>query len=374
MPDRTLSRRDVTVLKGIGILLIFLHNYLHWEPQMGIENEFRFERSHFIHFLHHAFAGPLDLFRYGFAYFGHFGVQLFVLTSGYGLFLSAQAKGNMKFSVGYLMPKLIKIFSLLVVGTACILAVQYLRGGPTMGYKNFIMIIFGRMTSWWNFSYDTIFNFSGPFWFFGLIIQLYVIFPFLGQAVNRWPLRTNLIFWTVTLLVPMALFPVSLAHNVPLMALFIGQLPVFLMGILLAKYGYRPNIGLVSASLLLFALGQYYPLFYTTTFASIAYLMIAAYFALKRVRLPGRATVGNVLEKLGAISMTVFVLNGPLRSLPLFRNAAGDLLTERILIFIPILIAVSIPLAFLYRKLNALLVMLYGKAMALTARPSAAAS
>lgn len=372
MPTRTLSRRDVTVLKGIGILLIFLHNYFHWEPRMGIENEFRFEQAHFIHFLDHAFSGPLDLLRYGLAYFGHFGVQLFVLTSGYGLYLSSQAKGNMKFSLGYLMPKLIKIFSLLVVGTACILAVQYLKGGPTMGYKNFIMIIIGRMTSWWNFSYDTIFSFSGPFWFFGLIVQLYVIFPFLGQAVQRWPLRTSLLFWSASLLVPMALYPVSLAYNIPLMALFVGQLPVFLMGIMLAKYGYRPNVGLLAASLLFFALGQYYTLFYTTTFPSIAYLMMAAYFGLKKVRLPLRTPIGDLLEKLGVISMTVFVLNGPLRSLPLFRNAAGDLLTERILIFIPILIAVSIPLAFLYKKLNALLAMLYGKAVVLLARPSTA--
>ncbi len=102
-----LSRRDVSILKGAGILMIFLHNYLHWERGMGIENEFAFTASGFKAYLDHAFDGPLAFFRYSFAYFGHFGVQLFVLTSGYGLAVSARSKRKESY-LGYLVPKLIK--------------------------------------------------------------------------------------------------------------------------------------------------------------------------------------------------------------------------------------------------------------------------
>jgi len=373
MEAKTLTRKDVTILKGIGILFIFLHNYFHWTPGLGIENEFLFDRSNFTQYLDHAFAGPVTLVRYSLAYLGHFGVQLFVLSSGYGLYLSAQAKGTMKFSPGYLVPKLIKIFSLLLVGAAVIFLVHFLKEGALLGYKAFIMIIVGRMTSVWNFSYDTIFNYSGPFWFFGLIVQLYVLFPFLGRAVRRWSLRTNLVFLVISIIVPMVLYPVSLKYNVPLMGLFIGQLPVFLMGILLAKYGYKFHFAVLAGSLALFALGQYYSAFFTTTFPSIAFIMLAAYFGLRDARLPLGPRLGDLLEKLGAISMAVFILNGSLRSLALFRDEAGHLLASRIFIFIIILIPASIPLAFLYRRINALLGGLYGRLQELPARRSGSA-
>ncbi|MCC7502926.1 MAG: acyltransferase family protein, partial [Flavobacteriales bacterium] len=172
-----LSRRDVSILKGAGIVMIFLHNYFHWERGMGIENEFAFSTSGFRAFLDHAFDGPLAFVRYTFAYFGHFGVQLFVLTSGYGLAISARSKRKETY-LGYLVPKLIKILALLLLGAIFISLVQYIKNGRSIDIAVVVEIVLGRMSSFWNFSGSDIFRYSGPFWFFGLIVQLYVLFPF----------------------------------------------------------------------------------------------------------------------------------------------------------------------------------------------------
>ena len=34
--------KDTTLLKGIGILLIITHNYMHWLPECVPENEYTF--------------------------------------------------------------------------------------------------------------------------------------------------------------------------------------------------------------------------------------------------------------------------------------------------------------------------------------------
>ena len=362
MEAQHLTKRDSTILKGAGILLIFLHNYFHWQVGMGIENEFTFATSHFTHYLAHAFAGLFSFIRYSLAYFGHYGVQLFVLTSGYGLYLSSERKPDAKPYFNFLIPKLIKIFSLLIVGALVISFIQYLRHGIPFGLGVIATIVFFRITSIWNFSYDTIFNYSGPFWFFGLIVQLYAFFPFLRKLMAKWSIRKDLAFLFAISLLNVVLYPLLLRHNVPLMGLFIGQLPVFMLGIMLAKHGYRSSVLAIAASAVCFALGQHYEAFFTTTFLAIAYLMITVFFGLKRLKGLPSTRIPWLLEALGGISMAVFIVNGPLRILPLFRDETGNLTSERIFLFTAILIVASIPLAILFKKIDALLLSLYVKA------------
>lgn len=369
----SLSTRDVTILKGAGILLIFLHNYFHWQPGLGIENEFTFEAANFTKYLDHAFSGPLDFFRYSIAYFGHFGVQLFVLTSGYGLYLSAQRKPEPESYWAFLIPKVIKVFALLVLGALIISLVQYLRHGEPYGPVVMASIVFFRITSIWNFSFDSIFKFSGPFWFFGLIVQLYIVFPLLRRMVANWTLRSDLLFLLAISLLNVVLYPLLRQYNVPLMGQFIGQLPVFMLGIVFAKHGYRSSLPAIAAALLFFALGQFHQVFFTTTFLAVAYLMIAAFFGLKRIKGISATRIPWLLEALGAISMAVFIINGPLRTVAIFQDQGGSLITERIFLFSAILILTSFPVAFLFKKLSALLIGLYTKATKLWAKRLGAA-
>ena len=354
-----LSKRDVSILKGFGILLIFLHNYFHWQSGLSIENEFIFRTSNFTTYLTHAFKSPLDFFRYSVAYFGHFGVQLFILTSAYGLYSSAQRKQHTESYFEFLVPRLIKIFSLLLLGALVIALVKYLRQGDRFDPVVIASIVFFRITSIWNLSYDTIFNHSGPFWFFGVIVQLYVVFPILNKLVARWPFWKDLVFVLIVSVLNMMLYPLLRGLNVPLMGQFIGHLPLFMLGLMLAKHGYRPSLVAVAACIVCFALGQVYQVFFTATFISIGYLMITAFFSLKLLKGLSATRIPWLLEALGSISMAVFVINGPLRTLPLFQDENGNLLTDRFFLFTAILILASIPVAFLFKKLNSLLLGFY---------------
>lgn len=363
MISNPLSRRDVTLLKGFGILLIFLHNYFHAQPGMDIENEFRFKPWAFQHFLDHAFLGWTELVRYTMAFLGHYGVQLFVLTSGYGLYASAQAKGGVRFSPRELGPRLIKILALLLIGILVVYVTRYFGRGILLGYKSAILILIGRMTTVWNFSFDTLLGYAGPFWFFGLIIQLYVVFPFIGRWVERLGQRQGIALLAGATLLAALLYPVALKVNVPVMGLFIGHLPVFLMGMLLARHGYRTNLPVLLLALVLFVLGLRMQVFFAATFPAITYLMLAAYMGLKQLRSKTLSRLAGPLAWLGGVSMTVFVVNGPLRDLPLFRDGAGELATERVFLFTVVLLLAAMPLAWLYRWINDRLQQVYANVL-----------
>ena len=89
MQWRGLSKRDTNVLKALFILMIVMHNFFHVFPGWNIENEFVFKRSNFALFRNgitsSGFFNALGLL---FSYFGHYGVQVFVFLSAYGLYRS----------------------------------------------------------------------------------------------------------------------------------------------------------------------------------------------------------------------------------------------------------------------------------------------
>jgi peptidoglycan/LPS O-acetylase OafA/YrhL len=361
MNAELLSKRDVAILKGIGILLIFLHNYFHWQPAMGIENEFAFKASGAKVFLAHVLDGPVEFVRYLFAYFGHFGVQLFVLTSGYGLAVSARS-GRTTSYVDYLFPKLIKILALLLIGAAFVSIIRYINDGHAFNIGVVLEIIIGRMTSVWNFSGSTIFRYSGPFWFFGLIVQLYVLFPLMNKLLAFFSTRSASMLLVALLVLNALLYPVCERIDLPLMGIFIGHLPVFLLGALLARDGAHLPTGLFVAALVVFLLGQFHAAFFMATFISAAIIMLVIYLALRRNG-PSRIGrwVGGVLQWVGGISMAIFIINGPLRSLALFRNAEGELLTSKVMLFTVILFALAVPTAFVFKKLSAGLQLAYDR-------------
>jgi len=81
-----LDLKDTVVLRGLGILAIVLHNLYHSIPKAVLEMEFGFDRERFPRFL--ATVGdPRQTFQTLFSYFGHFGVQVFIFLSAYGLAL-----------------------------------------------------------------------------------------------------------------------------------------------------------------------------------------------------------------------------------------------------------------------------------------------
>src|SRR5579862_1120412 len=78
-----LDRRDTAVLKGLAITAIVLHNYFHLVSRVD-QNEFTFDPGRFRVLLQMA-PHPEMAIQAFFSFFGHFGVQIFVFLSAYGL-------------------------------------------------------------------------------------------------------------------------------------------------------------------------------------------------------------------------------------------------------------------------------------------------
>ena len=162
------TKRDTDIIKGFAILCIVFHNYFHWLAPSPGENEFDFSPSRVHNFFDLLGQQPGEFVNILFSYFGHYGVQLFVMVSGFGLTLSMlrREQGWGEFVIN----RLKKLYPLLITGVVvCLLGCLVMNGR-----------LFNQ-GEWREIGYKFLFihtlipnsglSINGPWWFFGLIFQ-----------------------------------------------------------------------------------------------------------------------------------------------------------------------------------------------------------
>lgn len=80
-----LKVEDSTFYKGMAILLILLHNFFHLLPPIIGENEQEFSELFFKNYIHIISQQPELFFQATLSFLGHYGVQVFIFLSAYGL-------------------------------------------------------------------------------------------------------------------------------------------------------------------------------------------------------------------------------------------------------------------------------------------------
>lgn len=174
-----LSLDDCNVLRGIAIIGIFLHNFCHWLPGIVKENEYIYDisRPHGLFDAIKAFSVDLPLHLISF--FGHYGVPIFLFLSAFGLEMkynnsSIGAKTNdIKDIWRFSRYHFLKLFKLLFVGYVTFLVLHYMYDPNPISSKRMLLQL-GMVINMLKNSYNGIF--PGPYWFFGLMIQLYVFY------------------------------------------------------------------------------------------------------------------------------------------------------------------------------------------------------
>lgn len=306
------SKRDTNIIKGFAILCIVLHNYFHWLWPSPGENEFDFAsgRIHTLFQMLGAKSG--EWVNLLFSYFGHYGVQLFVLISGFGLTVSMMHKPRTWES--FVMVRLKKLYPLLLVGIlACFLGKIVMEGKPFSAYE------------WTEIGYKLLFihtlfpysglSVNGPWWFFALILQLYLLFPLLFRWIRKGGWKTfacvcvlcyGLIFLFRYVLTDC--FGEFIMQNAP------GHLPEFCLGMALACHeGKKLHPLWLVLALAVFCLGNCYAVFYPFTFLALSVIAVYAYQGLKSI--PLRKTwIGTPLAYFGGISMALFAVHGYFRT------------------------------------------------------------
>jgi len=175
-----LSRTDTSAMKGLAILGIMLHNYCHFLYKMGAvqENEFRFFSDRPMTLLQRVAEGDNILFVDLCSFFGCYGVPLFLFVSGFGLVMKYEKKGAEAKPLPFIGNHFWKLFKLMIGGYLLFMLLMFTKNGDLRGYS--LQTVVAQLLMVINLlpSPQSIIK-PGPYWFFSLMIQLYIIYRLL---------------------------------------------------------------------------------------------------------------------------------------------------------------------------------------------------
>ena len=354
-----LTRTECNALRGLAIIGIFLHNYCHWLRPVVKENEYQYIQRN-VDNLYQVLQGSWDelFFFHILSFFGHYGVPIFLFLSAYGLTMKYEQKlpisptNNQETEAtlplfGFIKYHWLKLFRMMIVGFVAFTIVDNITKGPHL-YK--VMDIIGQMGLFNNLlphPDDVIW--PGPYWFFGLMLQLYIVYRLLLYR-RHWLWNVGLI--VLSLAIQLACDPESDALN-RWRYNFIGGMLPFGAGLLYARY-VRPwstatNFVAFILSVLAILLMSFSYL--TWYFVPLAICIASITF----VKLISRLEVAigckslsfmNILSWVGSISAALFVCHPITRKIFIPISKAGDYWTGLLLYTIA-----SLCLAWLFKEL-----------------------
>ncbi|MGN0033223.1 MAG: acyltransferase [Candidatus Limimorpha sp.] len=318
MTIKPISRNDTLLFKAFAILGIALHNFFHFiKPLPACENEFAFAENRVGLFLNAFSSSPGDWLNIILSYLGHYGVQVFILISGYGLAVSMirQRQSWLPFAVR----RVSKLLPLLLVGIFLLYLSEILINSRILGDNE-----------WREMKYKVLMlhtlipnagmSVVGPWWFFGLIFQLYLLFPPLFQALQKYGWKAFAVIAAICYIcIYVDVFnPNDYNHLINVLQNAPGHLPEFMLGIMIAlnkdkKVSPVVFIFLIVSALSLFALGNFYKAFFPLTFISASFLLYCLGMCINPL-INKVKWLNNIVAYIGGVSMVIFVINGFLRA------------------------------------------------------------
>ena len=339
--ESLLTRAECNALRGIAILGIFLHNFCHWLNPVVKENEYQYFQ-HNVDWFAQCAARVNELFpAHVISFFGHYGVPVFLFLSAYGLEMkygNGQGKapdGRRVVVSSFVRYHYLKLFKMMIVGFICFTVVDAITAGSW--HYNLAQIV-GQLLMINNFYDQPDRNiWPGPFWFFGLMLQLYVVYRLLLYR-RHWG-------WTVGLMAVCTvaqLFMDPEGENLNYWRYnFMGGMLPFGLGLLFARYGNKVMlVNLTFGSFLMswvvcsFFIVSASGLFYTWAIVPALVCYASVYFikTVSTLPLPWlRARIGYVLGWLGNVSAALFVIHPAIRKVFITVSRQGYIYTGLLL-------------------------------------------
>ena len=339
--ESLLTRAECNALRGIAILGIFLHNFCHWLNPVVKENEYQYFQ-HNVDWFAQCAARVNELFpAHVISFFGHYGVPVFLFLSAYGLEMkygNGQGKapdGRRVVVSSFGRYHYLKLFKMMIVGFICFTIVDAMTAGSW--HYNVAQIV-GQLLMINNFYDQPDRNiWPGPFWFFGLMLQLYVVYRLLLYR-RHWG-------WTVGLMAVCTvaqLFMDPEGENLNYWRYnFMGGMLPFGLGLLFARYGNKVMlVNLTFGSFLMswvvcsFFIVSASGSFYTWVIVPALVCYASVYFikTVSTLPLPWlRARIGYVLGWLGNVSAALFVIHPAIRKVFITVSRQGDIYTGLLL-------------------------------------------
>lgn len=327
-------------MRGLAIIGIFLHNYCHWLGFAVKENEYTFTMSKASDLMQ-ALAHPdLNLPIHLVSFFGHYGVPVFLFLSAYGLVMKYEKRGALSPKQTNVVPFLkhhyVKLFKMMIVGFVAFTMVDAITPGA---HKYHVMDILGQMFMFNNMMPDPDHViWPGPYWFFGLMMQLYIVYRLLlwrKGDVNA--LLLIAVCWAMQAFCdPEGDTLNRVRYN------FMGGVLPFCAGLLYARHGKQLTHGVRMTLMVISVVAVFFFSFNFQTWLWAPLFVCTASIGIVKL-LP--KTVNEWIAWVGTISAALFVLHPLTRKIFIPISRHGDVYTGLLLY-----IVASIALAWFYHN------------------------
>jgi peptidoglycan/LPS O-acetylase OafA/YrhL len=311
--------RDTAILKGLAITAIVFHNFFHFVSPAQ-ENQFTFDKARFQLFLEAVHQPPLAI-QAIFSFFGHFGVQIFIFLSAYGLakkYWDSPPRWT-TFMAGRIR-KLFPKFGLIVLPwfISFAISVGLFTATKRVGLELVLMFV-GLSPLLPGYGLPPV----GPWWFIPFIIQCYAIWPILRRLTRRFGWPGLAVLSILCVVIARAADPMLAHWSVNLFLTPVGNMPVLCFGIVAARYPFRIDAPIAFSACAILMLGLVYAALWPATF--LAALLLALWLYRKARR---RLRNYPLLERIGHYSCLIFLLNGIVRNevVPLARSPSAQLI------------------------------------------------
>jgi peptidoglycan/LPS O-acetylase OafA/YrhL len=319
---KPITLKEGAILRALAILAILLHNYLHWVSDSPGENEFTFRPERWNAFLQGIQHTPLDGIRWLAAYFGHYGVQVFFFLSGYGLAVKYTASASLGLQpqlswLAFQKKRWRSLFPAIIAATLGYLAYESLRLGwhhvLTTEGVNLLRQIIGIS----NFLPDNVYHPIGPWWFISVILQFYLIAPFILRLTRctSWSGHlVPLLLISATFLMEWLLAPVLEQHfALNINHTILGHLDTCALGIWFArKQNFQIPLPVMLIAGALFLWGNINPNIWVISGVCMLLFTLPILRYLSN-RISAYRPIHALFFYLGNLSMYLFLCNGYLR-------------------------------------------------------------
>lgn len=327
-------------MRGLAIIGIFLHNYCHWLGFAVKENEYTFTMSKASDLMQALAQPDLNLPIHLVSFFGHYGVPVFLFLSAYGLVMKYEKRGALSPKQTNVVPFLkhhyVKLFKMMIVGFVAFTMVDAITPGS---HKYHVMDILGQMFMFNNMMPDPDHViWPGPYWFFGLMMQLYIVYRLLlWRKGDVYALLLIAVCWAMQAFCD----PEGDTLNRVRYNSMGGVLP-FCAGLLYARHGKQLTHGVRMTLMVISVVAVFFFSFNFQTWLWAPLFVCTASIGIVKL-LP--KTVNEWIAWVGTISAALFVLHPLTRKIFIPISRHGDVYTGLLLY-----IVASIALAWFYNN------------------------
>jgi peptidoglycan/LPS O-acetylase OafA/YrhL len=306
----TITKNDTLLLKAIGIILIVFHNYFRWIKPITGENEFGMSPGYLLKSFRILSFNPMEIINVFFNFFGHYGVQIFIFISAYGL---TKAYANKSFTwKGFVVKRFYKLYPSLLIATFAMIVFNIAAHG-NLPSKNLLIELGSQLSLLSTLIPGKALSAVGPWWFYSMIFQFYLLFPLLLWVNNRFRAKGLILIAILSYVLLIIFNPVLLKFKLNILNTAIGHLPEFCFGIWLAgKKDFKVHFAVYLVALSVFILGNYFkPVWYFSHLAAMIVLLPILQFVISKIK--QNDFISKIILFVGVTSVYLFAVHGFLR-------------------------------------------------------------